>query len=235
MTARHYEFQPETIRVPGKPLGRVRLVNWSEVAHHLPVRITERETRWWAPNTTAPLDQQDLGACTGFAVGGTASTEPYGWALTAEDCRALYHRATQIDAFPGEWPPTDTGSTGLSAFEAAVEAGYFTGCAMAGGPGALTAVVEALQTRPGALGLSWYDGMDEPAPDGQIRPTGRIRGGHEVEVLAVDMTLRRVYIRNSWGEWGLVVGGRSGYAWLSFDDLSALLESDGDATFPEAP
>lgn len=225
---------PTRIPVPGKPLGRNRLINWREIVRAL-VRTPGVELRSvsWTPNNPIALDQNDLGACTGFAAAHTGSTAPYTWRLTAEDARAIYSDATERDPFPGSWPPDDTGSTGWAAFSAAVDLGCFSGFSMTDG---VDELCEALQTRPGAIGVDWYEGMDSPSEDGQIRPTGQIRGGHEIEVLAVDMAQRYAWIRNSWGpRWGVTHEDATGCAWISLDDLALLLESGGDATFPNEP
>jgi peptidoglycan hydrolase-like protein with peptidoglycan-binding domain len=234
MTLPIVERVPTLIHVPGKPLGRNKLVNWRDIARHLPrTEGIAFQSVSWAPTNPMALDQLDLGACTGFAAADVANTAPYGLHLTAEDARGIYSDATERDPFPGSWPPDDTGSTGWAAFSAATDLGCFPNFAMAAG---LDEVLEALQTRPGAIGIDWYENCDDTDGSGRIRPTGRIRGGHEVEVLAVDTDLRRVWIRNSWGPlWGFTLGDATGCAWFSFDDLSALLESGGDATFPDAP
>jgi len=226
---------PTLIEVPGKPLGRQRLLNWRDVARHLPVREgLELRSVTHAPNVAAPLDQGELGACTGFAAGGCASTEPYGHRLTNAQCIELYKRATQLDPFPGTYPPVDTGSSGWAAMTAACEVGYFDRFAMTAG---LTAVLQALQTRPVILGLDWYSTFDDTEPDGRIRLTSscQLRGGHEIKADEVDVENGLVWVRNSWGLWGVEHRGLWGYGYFTFRDLALLLESGGDACAPEMP
>ncbi len=235
-----------TIHVPGKPLGRHRLVNWHEIARRLTAKVPldQLESVFWESTNDEPLNQENLGACTGFATEETACCAPFLHLGSNAEARDLYARATEIDPFQGSWPPDDTGSTGWAAMQAAVEHGLFDGFAMVSGvgreapeDGGATAVVEALQTRPGTLGLAWYEGMDDPAEDGQIVPTGRIRGGHELCAPGCDLVVvkDRVWLRNSWGRWGVQRNGLWGYAWLSVEHLSLLLKSGGDATFPDVP
>jgi len=224
---------PTLIEVPGKPLGRQRLLNWRDVARHMPVEEgVEIKSVAHAPNVAAPLDQGSLGACTGFATGGCASTAPYRNRLTNAQCVDLYKRATQLDPFPGTYPPSDTGSSGWAAMTAACEAGYFSGFAMTAG---LTVVLQALQTRPIILGLDWYSTYDDTDEDGRLRLTSTcsLRGGHEIKADEVDAENRRVWIRNSWGLWGVERRGLWGYGYITFDDLALLLESGGDACAPD--
>src|SRR5581483_9492938 len=65
-----------------------------------------------------PLDQGQLGSCTGNAAAGALNTVPLhrtgGRVLTETQARDLYALATRLDGFEGEWPPTDTGSSGLA-------------------------------------------------------------------------------------------------------------------------
>jgi hypothetical protein len=242
-----FEFQHTQIIVPGKPLGRLRLVNWRafvpeiKPAHALP----EIHTAVWRENVEAPLDQGEVGACTGFAAGGCANTRPFDGQLSNDECLRIYKLATEIDPFPGSWPTVDTGSSGYAGFDAATRLGHFSGFAMADGEYSLTAALSCLMTRPIGLGLPWFEGFDSPAPNGQIRPTGRIRGGHEIKATGIKVVLTsacypdsdrsRVWLRNSWGDWGVELDGLTGYCWISWSDLSALLNSDGDCTAPDLP
>src|SRR3972149_6012742 len=97
---------PSLIEVPGKPLGRQRLLNWRDVARHMPVEEgVEIKSVAHAPNVAAPLDQGSLGACTGFATGGGASTAPYRNRPTNAQCVDLYKRAPPLGPLPGPLPP----------------------------------------------------------------------------------------------------------------------------------
>ena len=78
---------------------------------------------------------------------------------------------------------------------------------------------------PVALGIWWYTGMFHPDSEGLVKPTGVQEGGHEVELIGVDVSERVVIGMNSWGsEWG-----DRGRFKLSYTDLERLLHEDGDA------
>lgn len=199
------------------------------------------------------LDQGALGSCTGHAGAGwvgtdTAdragitrigdppfaarrdeSTPPVGpvdetWAV------ALYSAATVIDPFPGVYPPQDTGSDGLSI--AKVLEAWGLVAEYTWGFGGLTDVVTGLQSGVVLLGTVWYSSMFYPTPSGELVITADayVAGGHEyVADGELDVDQRRVWITNSWGDWGI-----DGRAWLSFDTLGRLLAEQGDAVMPHA-
>lgn len=183
------------------------------------------------------LDQGQIGSCTGEAAAGWVGTDnaarrgnPGIDQTTALD---LYHWATELDEFDGQYPPDDTGSSGLGAAKALQQAGYVTSYTHAFTPQALTS---ALQSGPVLIGIPWYGSMSDPEPDGRIRvrTSSGLAGGHELlvdELEAEAGVALRVWVTNSWGEgWGV-----NGRAYLTGVDLAALLADDGDVTVPAAP
>lgn len=135
----------------------------------------------------------------------------------------IYSDATALDNAPGQYPPTDTGSDGLSAAKAAQRRGFLSGYKHAV---TLTDALDALTLGPVIIGINWYSGFDSPAPSGEVHRSGYVRGGHEVCLDEIDRENSRVWFRNSWSEsWGL-----DGRAWMSFATLAALLSERGDAT-----
>lgn len=178
---------------------------------------------------TPVLDQGDTGSCTGNAAVGALGTRPLYGALInppelgEELARAVYSDATEIDPFPGTWPPTDTGSDGLSAAKACKQRGLISGYLHAT---SLTAMQAALQDTPVIVGVNWYEGFDQPNDNGIVFATGSIRGGHEFEVVGLDVDRRLFHAINSWGDgWG-----QGGHFWITFDDMDILLHRDGDCT-----
>lgn len=181
------------------------------------------------------LDQGSLGSCCGNAAAGWVGTDNatrQGFRTVDEDLALkLYHLATQVDEFDGEYPPTDTGSSGIGAAKALQEAGFISGYTHGF---TLQALASALQLGPALIGIPWYQDMFEPAADGRIhvdRSTG-LAGGHELVVdqyePGPDDNRDRYWITNSWGQgWG--AGGR-GY--FTGNDLAILLREDGDVTVP---
>lgn len=185
------------------------------------------------PNLLKALDQGALGSCTGNAIAHCLSTHPFDLRLLESDAVAIYSRATKIDPYSGTYPPTDTGSNGASAWHAAVDLGYHRGGFYP--VDSLEGLQEALQGVPCALGTDWYEGFFDPAQCGEMSISGRVAGGHEIAIVGWDKTLRRVWIRNSWGDWGVSRGEETGYAYFSAGTLVKLLARGAEIDCPEAP
>jgi hypothetical protein len=179
-----------------------------------------------------PYNQGHLGSCTGNAMAGLLMTEPFwhtGRDLTEADAVRLYSEATHLDGIRGEYPPDDTGSSGLAVAKAAKREGYVTAYHHAFG---LDHVLAALSLKPGILGINWYTSFDAPKHDGECPLAGdaSVRGGHEVQMFGIEVDRKRVWCYQSWGAtWG---GLKNGTFWFSFDTLDRLLSEHGDATFP---
>lgn len=136
---------------------------------------------------------------------------------------ALYAAATHLDDVHGQYPPTDTGSTGVAVAKATRKAGLIAGFQHAF---SLDTALKALAVSPLIVGVSWYEGFDQPDANGLVTISGQVRGGHEFLLFGVDAEQRRVVARNSWGtSWG--VQGTFSFSW---DDFGRLLSEDGDAT-----
>lgn len=180
------------------------------------------------------LDQGQLGSCTGNATAGAVNTRPLDQPkidmrnpLVEADALALYERATVLDGFPGEYPPDDTGSSGIAAAKAAVEKGY---CGSYRHTFSIDAALQALMHGPLSLGIAWYEGFDDPDASGLIKIAGQIRGGHQIVsdgfYLETDLAQSIVECRNSWGL-GYGVRGRMH---MTVSTLQQLLEDSGDST-----
>lgn len=173
------------------------------------------------------LDQGDIGSCTGNALVGCLDTPPFTHSRLGERTAIkLYSLATQLDSFPGSYPPDDTGSSGLAVCKAAKQLRYISAYHHAFG---LQHALEALVLGPVIVGIDWYDSFDDPVGGLlTISPDASVRGGHELEVNMINVEHQLVGGWNSWGNsWGL--HGR----WLmSWDTLGRLLSQDGDCTVP---
>jgi len=178
------------------------------------------------------LDQGDIGACTGNALADCINTDPFAAArpngyLTETDALKLYELATTLDNVSGQYPPDDTGSSGLAVCKAGVQLGYLAGYRHALGFDAFAA---ALQLQPVIVGTNWTEAMFTPDSDGTVHPTGQVEGGHEYLALGIDYNAQRLTFLNSWGEsWG-----DHGRFYMSFGDFADLLAAQGDATVPVA-
>lgn len=177
------------------------------------------------------LDQGDLGSCTGNASVGALGTKPLYDSLPSQDQPILdedlavlvYKKATQIDPYDGEYPPDDTGSDGLSVAKVCKAYGLTSGYTHAT---SLAAMQAALQDTPVIVGVNWYSGFDSPDSNGLVKLSGSVRGGHEFEVVGLDMDKQLFHAVNSWGTgWG-----KQGHFWFSFADMTRLLKEDGDCT-----
>ena len=183
------------------------------------------------------LDQGQLGACTGNAAEALAGSDPIYPAVpldlparpTADPVKdeaqavAIYSAATRIDNIHGQYPPLDTGSTGLAVAKVAKKLGLISGYQHAF---SLDATLKALSVMPLIVGLHWYEGFDHPDATGHVTIGGSVRGGHEFLLYGIDATQRTVLARNSWG----LVYGVEGCFNFSWDDLGQLLGEQGDAT-----
>lgn len=232
--------QPRTVRLGERARSPHRLGRHIEhdarsygfAAPVLPRRALA--SKRWARRV--PIWQQgDLGSCTGHAAAAWLATDNAtrpgvtahrGIPVDHDYAVLLYSRATDLDSFPGRYKPEDTGSSGIAAAKALREAGAAVGYRHAFTPGA---VLTALQTGPVMLGLPWYASMFNPTADGRIvvdAGTG-LAGGHELLADELNIIMGRVWVQQSWGEWGV-----DGRGWFTLSDLAALLDADGDATIP---
>lgn len=177
------------------------------------------------------MDQGNEGSCTGHGGLNVAAGDAF-WqatkpALGDEDphlyARDLYAAATVIDSWPGQFEPDDTGSDGLSVAKVLQSRGLISGYVHAT---SLNATLTALAERPVMVGTSWLQNMENVGPDGHMDVSGPVAGGHEYCLDELDVERKRAWIRNSWGpSWGI-----EGRAWMTWDELGALLADDGDCT-----
>lgn len=165
------------------------------------------------------LNQGQLGSCPGNAGAGALGTQPFydkcghrafGTNSTATDLEAfavaLYSAATTVDPYPGTWPPTDTGSSGLAICQV-----LKTRSTIKGYQWAVTAhgFAQLLQWGPVLLGAPWYEAFFTPAGSGFIDTdpnwaASGLAGGHEIEAVGIDLDTKDllnsvITFCNSWG------------------------------------
>jgi hypothetical protein len=173
------------------------------------------------------FDQGSLGSCTGNAAAGAINTVPVhktgARVLTEADAVDLYKLATVLDGFPGQYPPDDSGSSGLAVAKAAKQKGLISGYEHAFG---IDQAMQALMFYPVITGVNWYEGFDHPSSTGRVEISGQIRGGHEFEVRGYHAPSKTVGCWNSWGaDWG-----DKGKFRMSVATWARLLEEQGDVT-----
>lgn len=184
----------------------------------------------WGPT----LDQGPVGACTGFWGAHNLNTDPqritFGQKYkmrTNEDALAYYSAATKIDPWDGEYPPDDTGSSGLAVAKALKQMGLISRFEWAFG---IDGVLGAIGSTPLGIGTYWYESMFYPNKNGLVVPKGSIAGGHQYLLSGYQITGRTLsknlfWFRNSWGvSWGNIGG-----FCMTVASLEKLLSQDGDA------
>jgi hypothetical protein len=197
-----------------------------------PRAVAAKTVRWRRYGPV--LDQGSVGACTGFAMAQWLNCKP------AHDPREeytnhthaldLYARATRLDPWPGEWPPTDTGSSGLAACKAAKDVGYISAYRWIFN--GVDALKEALLFSPVMAGTVWLSKMFNARPvSGQapfLQVSGSEEGGHEYVIVGWNERSGYFTMLNSWsGTWGL-----GGTARIWEDDMRQLLADQGDLVVP---
>jgi len=232
-------------KLDGLPLGRhVEHDDRSrQYAFQLPAKLAGQQLQSVRHQRFIPvLDQGNLGSCVGNAAEGIAGTGQIFQAIPATvaarpgsdasndeaQAVALYSTATQLDNLPGQYPPSDTGTTGIAGAKAAVDAGLFAGYQHTF---TLLDALAALQILPQMWGINWYDSFDQPDSSGlvTITPGAQVRGGHEIVADELNVDRGLVGFTNSWSAgWG-PIGGRFYINWL---DLEKLLGQQGDVTIP---
>lgn len=177
------------------------------------------------------FDQGEIGSCTGNAAAGAKNTAPIyhtdEHTLTEKGALELYELATILDGITGQYPPNDTGSSGLAVAKAAKQAGMIASYQHAFD---MTAALAALQAGPVITGVPWYEGFDTPNAEGLVEISGQIRGGHEFVVRGYQPATSPgdslVIADNSWGtSWG-----SSGHFYFTVDTWQKLLDQQGDVT-----
>jgi hypothetical protein len=203
-----------------------RIVKFDERSKKFPIRkilsATERKSNYWKCEII--LDQGSEGACAGFGFAHEAASEPVALSnITDSIAFDLYKRAQQLDEWPGE---NYEGTSILAAVKAAVEKGWYSEYRWAFGEDDLALAIG--YKGPAVLGISWYEGMENPDPSGLIRATGNNLGGHCILCNGYDVNTNLYRLHNSWGSsWGI-----NGECFISVADMIKLLKEDGEACIP---
>jgi hypothetical protein len=216
---RHVNHDPESLRYLVAPPAAA---------------ATPKSVKW---TRRAPVfNQGNLGSCTVNATLGALGTDPYWSTLPASVQQALkdpniqaalvqplYREVTAADPFAGAWEPNDTGSDGLTNAKIAKNKGWISGYLHAT---SLAGCHEAIQKAPFITGIPWMQDMFYPTPEGIVRPTGAMAGGHEIVCDEYDLARDLWWFTNSWSaDWS-----KAGRFALSSADYQKLLSQQGDVT-----
>ena len=218
-----YEEEPHE----GMRLGRNQWLDGRSLAYMVENDAREMANGWqdqhWERVLTI-LDQGQLGSCTGNAGTGALGTQPFydavGKSVLPDDPQdadaaqefavQLYSDATVIDGYPGDYPPDDTGSSGLAICKVLKSRGTISRYRWAR---TAYGLLRLLQAGPVLQGMPWYNAFFEPDAQGFIDadrgwPGSGRAGGHEVEAVGVEINNDDAFdsviiYANSWGtSWG---------------------------------
>lgn len=143
-----------------------------------------------------------------------------GIVLNMNHAHHFYHFASIFDPFEGEWPPDDTGSSGLAAAKAAKQLGFGGEYRHVFG-GADEVVQLIMANRVVNVGTWWYERMFTPNARGVIEPGESRAGGHQYVARGYDAVKDHVIIRCWWGTYRDVR--------IKREHLNELILDDGDA------
>jgi len=176
-----------------------------------------------------PNPSQEIGCCTGVDAvvkANTAGNRIKGNVLGMSNALKVYSRATQLDPWPGQYPPEDTGSSATAACNASLEQGLIERAEwiFTGTDGVYAALT---QGRPVGVGTWWYERMFQiDHMSGLIDVSGRKVGGHQYTIVGYRKRLDAFVGMCWWGDWGMDKQGRFLIRRASLQDL---LSDDGDA------
>jgi hypothetical protein len=176
-----------------------------------------------------PNPNQELGCCVGVDAAvkcNVVGNRVKGVTLGMDDAVQIYSRATQVDQFDGEYPPTDAGSSGLGACKASVDLNLIDryGWIFSGTAGIYAALAAG---HPVGIGTVWKQRMfDVDKQSGLIDASGPIVGGHQYTIIGYRKRLDAFIGWCWWGEWGI---NGTGKFLIRRASLADLLADDGDA------
>ena len=200
-----------------------------DVSDRIKARVPIQDRLWpigpvFDQGTTPPLSARDASGCVGMAA--AAAGNVLGATLTKADALELYDRAQELDHVTGS---AYAGTSVLAGMKAGVERGLWAGYLWAFGTRDIAQAL--LQVGPVVIGIPWFDGMETPAADGVIRPTGAPAGGHAMALVGIRAS-------KPGGPWfvaqqsrGTTVGD-NGLVLIHHKDLSKLLAGIGEAAIP---
>ena len=184
------------------------------MADILPKEAPKITQKAW--KTGPVLDQGQHPYCVGFGTEAWLNAEPLE-TMDGPTPLQIYRGAQSVDGIPGK----HDGSTVRAALkwlqgQKRVKSYHWA-------YDAETAVRWILARGTVITGLQWFTGMEDPLPNGQMRLTGEIIGGHCTCWYGADLVRGIVNVQNSWGT-GWANGGR---AFMTIEDFDTLIKADG--------
>lgn len=201
-----------------------RLPHFDERSKNFPIRSIapqqEPVTREWETGST--LNQGTLSACVGFSWTHYLTSFPQqSIGFNEHHAIGIYRTAQTLDEYPGE----NYEGTSCLAGVKALKILYSTVIDSYHWAFSLNEVLSALSfISPVVLGIDWFTEMFDPVM-GFIIPRGRKVGGHAILATGVNMELKYVTLKNSWGN----TWGDGGKCKITFTDLEKLLKRKGEA------
>lgn len=222
-------------------LGRHVHHDSRSLAHEfLPRDATPKKRNSFWDSGTGPLNQGDVGSCTGNATAQWLNTNfadavrdktHRGKYLTETDAVDIYSLGTKLDHAEGTYPPDDTGCSGIFVAKAGEKLGYLDSYKHTF---SFKATQAAIELTPAIQGSLWTNTMFKPH-NGLVKigrlTDSNIAGGHEYLMCGIDWTEDVFIFRNSWGDQDAWKGCKpGGYFAISFNDEQELLANQGDVT-----
>jgi len=205
-----------------RKFGRLHIPDPRDDDYQVRKCATLRLARYWHPGGWWG-DQKNEPSCVGFAWVHWLEDGPITHRKKHPpmiDPQYLYREAQMVDMWPGErYAGTSVRARAkvLQSLGHVIEYRWIHD---------LETLVNAILAQgPVVMGTNWYVGMMEPEKDGWVRKTGWLLGGHAYVLNGVNIKREKFRIKNSYGRsWG-----KAGAAFISFDDVEALLLEDGEA------
>lgn len=182
------------------------------------------------------LDQGSEGACVGFGWMGEYLSQPVApepqpdVQLANSYAFTIYNDAKKIDEVPGE---NYQGTSVLAGAKVMKSRGFITEYKWCFSIDDIRDAI--IQEGPVVIGIPWKDGMYKTDPNGVVKVSGKLVGGHCLVITGYDPEFQigkrkyEVYRwRNSWG----TNYGVNGSGYIKATDLAKLLRGVGEACVP---
>ena len=182
----------------------------SNILQTAPKKLVSK--KWECP---VRLNQGREGACVGFGLTHMLASQPNPHSFYTNQCAFnLYHQIKLNDRLAGENYDGTWIEDGLRLLKKQQKIKSYHWAMK------LDDSINAISNLgPLVCKIPTYEGFYRPLGSGQMKHTGKMVGWHCILADEVDVENERVWFLNSWGK----LWGKSGRAWMSFDDVKYLL------------